>query len=208
MKGVQERSMAFVRKNALWRGRAEEVAGWEGERGGYGVCEGGWRRQINGEPVRGGLARTLRALQMTFVPRNGLWRGRGKGVPGAWALGGCRLGTGGGSKVCDLSGRAGWGIGQEKVARTRFCVSGCRSASCNFCPKRWLVEGEEGLQERVFVFLLVETPFLCSCSFWPKETAYGGEEGVSGAAEGEGDWAGKSCKNVFLCFTVVVFVQL
>ena len=48
--------------------------------------------------------------------------GRGGGVRG---VGLRRLRLGAGCRVWDLTGRAGWAAGQEKVARTRFCFSGC-----------------------------------------------------------------------------------
>ena len=112
-----------------WRGVPGEVNGFcskkrfvEGKRrgswragrgsGGYGVCKGGWRTQIHGEPVGGAWTSQgfLRALQITFVSRNGLWRGPG-------LEGGCGLGGGGRrSRICERKGQL--RIGQEKVSKT------------------------------------------------------------------------------------------
>ena len=47
--------------------------------------------------------------------------------------------------------------------------------------RRELTRGQEKLQERIFVFLAVETPFWCSCNFCLKKWLVEGEEGVSGA---------------------------
>ena len=122
--------MAFVQRNGLWRGRGEEAGGLGGGGGVHGVCKGGWRTQINGEPVRGAWTSQgfLRALQMNFVRRNGLWRG-GRGRPGP-----------------GLEEAAGWE--REEGPRSM---------------------GRKKLQERVFVFLAVGTPFWCSCNFCPKQ---------------------------------------
>ena len=50
-----------------------------------------------------------------------------------------------------------------------------------------LAGGQEKLQERVFVFLAVETLLWCSCNFCPKKWLVEGKQGVSGASEGA-DW--------------------
>ena len=68
----------------------------------------------------------------------------GKLGGGVRGLGSRRLWVGGGgSRVCDLSGRAGWVAGQQKVARTRFCVFGCG----NFVLRNGLWKGWRGCPE-------------------------------------------------------------